>query len=416
MRQRPVRPAGLVALVLGAILASGSVLPSHPRQQAGPTPMELFAKLLPVIRHQRCSNCHGDVDPYTPNDHMGGKIDRRGSCTKCHMKGWGLPGADHFFPPKTDRELCGLFSEFAAKQGHPLMISNHLRGDELIVAAFAGRMGGVGNMGGDRDSTDDPEPPGMSQDDFIALAEDWLNRGQGACDVEGTITLVETVHSVDIWHLAPNMDDRTEQDGTRTVTIKLSGGTYQADIKVDGAVIGTHVQHLEDDKGQPCTMTLTTNDHYSGTTSGPAIIRAKDTVFYADTKPALGQRDYRIDVTLPAEHTRRIQNGNVVNGCGGSFPPPEPADLKLDWKPSSFTLEGHLDDPKTINLVGACDRMVRHDDVRETKSIKEMSCNRYGNMGNQHSPWLMNQAAIGLHDGSDVTFRVQTFWNIRYTR
>jgi hypothetical protein len=417
MRQRHAGPVGLVALALSSILATASVHASHPGRQAAPTPMELFAKLLPVIRHDRCSNCHGDVNPTTGRDHMGGEIDpARTPCQKCHMKGWSLPGESHFFPPKTDREVCGLFSDFAAKQGHRLFITNHLRGDELIVAAFAGRMGGVGDMGGFRDSTNEPEPPPMNQDAFITLAEDWLNRGQAACDVEGTITLIETVSSNDFWHMVPYTDDRVEQHGTRTVTITLSAGKYHADVKVEGSILGTHIQHLSNAQGQPCTVTMTTSDHYSGTTNGPATVTAKDTAFFGDTNPALGQRDYRIDVTLPAEHTRRSQRGNVVNGCGALTPSPEPADLTLDWDPSSFTLEGHLDDPRTVNLVGSCDRTLKSKDVGVTKSVAEMSCNRFANMGNEESPWLMNQADVALHDGSEVTFRVQSFWNIRYRK
>lgn len=368
--------------------------------------MQLFQPLLQVIRHPRCSNCHGAVNPITGQNHVPG-AEKPEDCPDCHMQGWTTPSPAHFFVGKSDRELCGLFSDFAAKQGHPLFISNHLRGDELIVAAF------VGTAAGQRDPAD---PPPIKQPAFITLAEDWLARGYGACEAEGTITQVETVHSEDVWHMAPYTDDAVVQDATRTATITVSGSRYNAKITMQGSIRGTHVQHLHDAQGRPCTVTLTTTQNWDGTTNGPAKVVVKDTVFFADTDPAKGQRDYRIDVTLPAEHSHRTSSGTVADGCGMNTPDWTPDALELDWDPSTFTLEGHLDDTRQTNLVGACDRMVKHRDVGETKGVLEMPCNRFKNMGNAETPWIMNQADIGLHDGSDVTFRVQSFWNIRYTR
>jgi hypothetical protein len=368
--------------------------------------MDLFQAMLPVIQHPRCTNCHGGVDPISGRNHPPGR-ETPEDCPDCHMTGWTTPAPEHFFVGKSDRELCGLFSDFAAKQGHDLFISNHLRGDELIVAAFAGMAGGA------RDP-DPPAPPPMTQAAFIALARDWLDRGHAACEVEGTITQVETVHSDEVWHERPYIDDNVVQDATRTVTITVSGGAYQAHIEVHGVIMGTHIQHLHDAQGQPCTLTLTTKDEFSGTTSGVAAVAVKDTVFFADTKPELGQRDYRIDVRLPAERTQRTSSGTVADGCGMGTPDPTPDALVLDWDPSAFVLEGHLDDPRGTNLVGACDRMVKHREVGTTKGVLEMSCNRFGNMGNSEAPWLMNQANIGFRDGTDVAFRVQSFWNIRY--
>src|SRR5262245_40579220 len=89
------------AVILVAMSSASSI------QQAAPTPMQLFSRMLPVIRHDRCINCHGDVDPISGKDHMGGEIDPKVTqCTKCHMEGWQLPGPSHIWTGKSDREIC----------------------------------------------------------------------------------------------------------------------------------------------------------------------------------------------------------------------------------------------------------------------------------------------------------------------
>ncbi len=407
-----------ILLVAGALSIPVTVVDAQAPTQppAAPTPMELFAKLLPVIRHDRCSNCHGNVDPITGRNHEGGD-QTLADCVGCHntVQGredrahpfWELPEAAHFFVGKSDRELCGQFSEIASKMGHELFISNHLRGDKLIIAAFEGMSAGA--------REEPPHPPGMmDQDEFIRLARDWLSRGHGACDVEGTVSLVETVRSEDRWHLVPNSDDFTGQLGTRNVTVTYSGGRYRAQIDVSGTITEDHVQHLSLPSGN-CDLSMHEVVTYSGTTTGPATVTASYGAFFGDTDPTLGQTDYRIDVTLPPERTQRTRIVEITDGCGtGVFPSTPLETLQLNWPASSFTLEGHLDDPKTVNLVGFCDREVRKSQVRETKSILEMSCNRFGDKGNAKEPWLMNQMLLGMTNLQDIPVRVRSYWNIHY--
>jgi hypothetical protein len=396
-------------VVLGIALLSGAGL-APSQQSSSPTPLQLFQRLLPVIRHPRCSNCHGGVDPFTGRNHPPGR-ETADDCKDCHsdVKDWTIPSPDHFFVGKSDRQVCGLFSDFASKQGHKLFISNHLRGDALIVAAFAGMAGGA------RDP-DPPEKPPIEQEPFINLAQDWLDRGFAACDIEGTITHEESVHSEDVWHIDPQSDDSVVQDATRTVTVTRSGNGFQAHIEINGSTLGTHIQHRQDAHGQPCTVTTKLSTRWSGSASGPANVEANYLVIYGDTNPALGQRDYRIDVTLPPEHTTRTSSGSINNQCGALLPPVTPDTQEFDWDQSKITFEGHLDDNSQANLVGACDRMVKHGDVGITKGVLEMPCNRFGNIGNAETPAIMNDADIAFHDGSDIRFRVQSFWNIRPTK
>jgi hypothetical protein len=117
--------------------------------------------MLPVVRHPRCVNCHGGIDPRTPA-HKGMKEVLDGQdCGGCHndVVHWDLPSPEHSFVGKSDSELCYLFAEFAMKQGHGRFISNHLRGDELVTAAFKGVMAGARSPGVVDPATGQADPP-----------------------------------------------------------------------------------------------------------------------------------------------------------------------------------------------------------------------------------------------------------------
>ena len=332
-------------------------------------------------------------------------------CKSCHnaVSDWGLPGSNHFFVGKTDEQLCTQFSDFAAKMGPSTFISNHLVGDNLIKAAFLGRMGGA------RPLSMPADPPPITQAAFVNLGRDWLNQGQGACVVEGTITQEETVTSNDIWKQA-HIDWRVEQAGKRTVTISLNAGQYTAHIEVDRTLTTTAVQHLQNAQGLPCTLTSTVIVKHFGTTSGAATVSTQFIgQLFLDTQPP--QKDYRIDVTLPPERTTKTETTITANHCGGAIAsgtqtaPPETS----DWPPFDFTIEGHLDDPNLKYLVGACDKVVKWSDVKSRSVENDVStCNRFADVGNSYTPWLINQDGGSNHDATGVPFRVVTFWNIAY--
>ena len=414
------RVATVVVMALGTLGATG-LTPGWrgPQQGSAPTPLQLFQKMLPVIKHDRCSNCHGGVDPFSGRDHEGGMIDTVPTsphfepCTKCHKteKGWGLPSKDHFFVGKTDQDLCALFAEFAMKQGHARFISNHLMGDDLVIAAFAGWMGGAR----DPKAGDSADPPPMSQAAFVQLGRDWVTLGQGACEVLGTIYREESVASADTTHPDPTSDLTIQQTGTRTVNITLRGGQYHADIKTNGQIVTTLVQHLTNASGRPCIYTVIDSTEYSGSTTDLARVAIKDTIFFADTSPP--QTDYRIDVDLPPESTSRTTQYTVMDLCKTRIPPPDNSAEKFDWPEVHFTLEGHVEDPRTDGRAGACDKMIKYKDVGSEKVEADRShpCNRFVIMGNADTPGLMDHGAlIAYHDGSDIEFRVVSRWNLKF--
>ena len=383
---------------------------------ASPTPMDLFSRMLPVIRHPRCSNCHGGLDPRSAAHEGQEEVLTGSSCESCHLdaKDWSLPSTDHFFPGKTDRQLCAQFAEIASKMGFPNFDVKHLQGDELIQLAF------VGMMGGARDSTTTtppklPLPPPMSHAAFVALGQDWLDKGQGACDVEGTITQEETVETDTTWHPDPTRDERHKQNWTRTVEIKLTDGQYRAHIEVRGELTIEQTTHLTNASGKPCSFTITTGLAMSSRDDGPADVRVKDTVFFADTHPELGQTDYRIDVKLHPERITETNTNSVQdNGCGMPFSASPTETMVSKSPPHEFTIEGHLEDRRIRNLTGGCDKTVKSSEVGTFRSLSESPCFRLENLGNHHRPWLMYHGAEGQYpDGTgEIPIRVVTTWNI----
>jgi hypothetical protein len=409
-------------VLLVAVVSGGLVSIPQARPQTAPTPLQLFQKMLPAVRHERCVNCHGGVDPInTGRGHPPGKIDTVKAnertfqpCMDCHdeVKAWFLPADDHSFVAKTDQELCSLFAEFAMKQGHARFISNHLEEDELIIAAFNGLAGGAidTTMAGV-----EAKKPSMDHRTFVKLGQDWVDRGQGACEVLGTIYLEETVSSIDTFHIAPYVDNTIRQEGKRTVTITLRGGKYHADINTEGTIMNRSIQHLTNERGQKCVVDLTIVDTYSGSTSGNAAVVIKDTVFFADTKAP--QTDYRMDVTLPPETTRTKQKSDVLNTCGGRVPTPDSNEDTFEWDSTTFTIEGHVEDPRRDGRAGACDKMVENGDLNSEKVEADPSkpCFRFPNIGNGWTPGLMDRgAAIAFHDGKDIPFRIVVRWNLKF--
>src|SRR4029079_19761316 len=146
------------------------------------TPLQLFQRMLPVIRHARCSNCHGGMDPRSPAHRGRNEVLTGSSCETCHndAHAWTIPQPDHFFVRKTDKQVCALFSQFAANMGYPQFITNHLEDDELIALAFQGLIRVARDPGTVDPTTGQPDPPAdpppVLHAAFVTLAKDWINQ------------------------------------------------------------------------------------------------------------------------------------------------------------------------------------------------------------------------------------------------
>lgn len=111
-----------------------------------------FEEMMPVVRHPRCINCHGGVNPFVPYDkggHFGGAaVDtvngqpQPSDCQDCHngLPGWDVPGKPLHFVGKTSRELCIQFKTFfpSGPDRFVAHIEHEPLSPQFIKAAFNG--------------------------------------------------------------------------------------------------------------------------------------------------------------------------------------------------------------------------------------------------------------------------------------
>ena len=143
-----------------------------------------FMRMVPVIKHPRCLNCHSDmsfkeVDPeredhynsatgVTTNTlvpgnratHPGGELSEDAKCVDCHTKAsdWQLG------PQWPAASLYRLCLKFKDARGSGKLLLEHVETDELIKLAFEGMKG--------QDLP--PEPPPMSHPEFLAATKAWI--------------------------------------------------------------------------------------------------------------------------------------------------------------------------------------------------------------------------------------------------
>jgi hypothetical protein len=266
----------LVALLSVTLLAPGnrSVPPASAQGQAQREPLDYFREMMPVFTHDRCINCHGEVDPFTNRDHEGGQIepDSTRSCTKsgCHSQAnntdqdrnndWRVaPAAVLFVKPagsgfvrKDEKELCEQMADRVANLG-ATEFRHHLKDDIPIELGFQGMSAGA------RDGP--PARPTMPKAEFLRVADAWLNDGFGVCEREGTIIRTEDIKSDTTY--APTDPEgqghevRVQQSGRRVVNIRFANGRFETNVTVSGAVINTQTIRGVLPNGDSCTTIIT---------------------------------------------------------------------------------------------------------------------------------------------------------------
>ncbi len=291
----PAIPAGLIALtVAAATLTAPSSAHSPPlatvaRQTPGAacsltpaqerTALDAFDKMLPVLTHPRCLNCHGGLNPYVDplvGRHLGGAmVDsvtheplRADACVDCHgeLPGWDTPGEAMFFVGRSPRDLCIQFKEFAPQGGQEFVthITHEPHGPQFIATAFLGRRA-LNTMGEVtyEEATGHPltaeKPPGTHQQ-LIADATRWANAiGSGwnetpacGCELGGEWHGTVTAHAVfedagmpgtmTITSSATVMLERVPTpgyaSGRRVQVYQATGGTVRWDALVSGGCRG----------------------------------------------------------------------------------------------------------------------------------------------------------------------------------
>ncbi|HET9292845.1 MAG TPA: hypothetical protein VFO06_01010 [Gemmatimonadales bacterium] len=372
--------------------------------QAQLEPLDYFDKLMPVLTHDRCINCHGDVDPFTNRSHEGGQMDPGDNCTRsgCHTQAnntnveseddwktapqavWFVKQAGTGFVHKTNKELCDQMADRVANRGKQEFM-DHLQTDFLIDLGFVGRSGGA---------HEDPEaaPPSMPKDTFLVAAARWMDDGFAVCEREGTIVRTETIESDRTYNPGTVQELRVKQSGSREVTVRFANGQYETKVQVKGSVTMTQTIRTE-----TCTTIITTNTDYADAddpSAGPnAGISGRASV---DVK-LQPNGEYTILVRLGPEKHRSIESTSIQDGCNSVLRPPPPETLENEWSPSRFLIRGKLDNPRDRTRLAG----------RELHRWFER-------ISPEEDPWLPDHYAAMAQDGTIHPVDIRTSWNIRY--
>ena len=383
-----------VALLLGAFSGTRPL----PGQRPVEDPLTIFAKMMPVLSHDRCVNCHGATNPYT-GDYHPGAVPRGTACLQCHTASvrWDVTPPIIAFFKKTTRQLCYHFSEVVPVGEET---ATHLETDDLIGLAFAGRRG---NAVGPEYT----QKPPMTRAAFVRAYRNWVQQTGGGCSSwEGTITRTETVAAndtgpglADFRQLGP-MTATSWQSGTHTITVKIKDGAATISTTLNGEVNSKEVTKLPD-----CEMTGHTRDAYSlvstkpsASTSGPAAGGATEPLAaVGDGTVRIGlaaDGSYRIHIVPPAEKTQTTTTFMVSATCPTPFPAREAHTKTFDWNAWVFEIAAKLPDPRARRHLQG-----------QTVEMLERSAKR--NLG-----LAFMGAAVGRLDESSVKFKVTTTWDL----
>jgi hypothetical protein len=185
----------ITALLLGGLVAvavfAGST-PASPEDVSGVQACRLslpqqhkagqaFEKMMPVLKHPRCLNCHGGVNEKLPEregGHGGGATTETTDCLDCHngvrnlnnpnrpRLAWRTPSSSFFFTGRSTRDLCNQFKYI---EKSPEDFINHMindrGGDQFVEAAYKG----------DRSLNLAPVPPPVPHAQLVTYAREWAN-------------------------------------------------------------------------------------------------------------------------------------------------------------------------------------------------------------------------------------------------
>src|SRR6266542_894486 len=268
----------------------------------------IWDQMMPVLMHPRCLNCHGVTNPFTGDNHGGGPVAEDSECITCHTENTkrfiesciepspefpGFPGravaedgsiqpADctpgtNFRDFRTSdgrptwngpapervwfvrRDAATICRQFKEGTSGPSGVLFHLKEDGNVGLAFEGRKG--------MDSQSefwpvDAEPPPVSRNDLVELARQWITQAAGACDLNGTITITETLQgsrTVSLGASAIGSGTTTqEESGSRTVTAEVRNG--KANVSIQGSGQEKSTTRIVASAGGTSCVTLDTSE------------------------------------------------------------------------------------------------------------------------------------------------------------
>ncbi len=390
-RHRIAAAVGLTAILLLPAKVSA--------QRAVVDPLTLFAKMMPVLSHERCANCHGATNPYTGEYHPGA-ISPNAQCQTCHtatdergFSRWRTPGAVFAFFQKTTRELCQRF-EAIGNFGDAMVF--HLETDHLIGLAFIGRRGNAVER-------QYAKPPPMTRPEFVRAYRTWYQDGGGACSGwEGTITRTETIatdttpgsglNSPAVYRVG-DLETTITQSGNHTYTINIKNGVATVSTTHAGDILHKSVSRQDN-----CTSTNFVRDVYSlvSTERPTNESGAGPLVATGDGSVRVGIADdgsYRIHVVPPRETTKRVSSVWNINDCGVQLPALPTSTESSDWPEWVFEIAGKLSNPKDRRRL-------------QGKSTIEVDSSYDPSFG------LAYHADVAGLDGKSFKFRITMTWNL----
>lgn len=165
-----------------------------------------FRKVLSVLRHPRCANCHGAINVYDEaTTHPGGAMidvtedifgdkaivpKKAASCVMCHDEGNGLwiqkttPTSEIQWANLSDRELWLRLQKTRiiidpvsqdTRLSTGALLIDHVASDHLIDLAFQGKRGmGEGSYIASLGGVPEADPPPLTKSQFLVALDDWV--------------------------------------------------------------------------------------------------------------------------------------------------------------------------------------------------------------------------------------------------
>jgi len=309
MRLRLVGPI-LTLLLVGVVAAAWSgagTAPAPVRPNRGSAPacpltssqeraaVLAFEEMMPVIRHPRCINCHGGVNPLVPyaqGGHMGGFIDTtqiphssvqtiRAVCQECHVQlpGWDTPGPPMLWVGKSSKQICMQFKRLSNDPadfiGH---ITNEHGGTQFIEAAFKGERAldeaSKDMPGDDYGKPFKVEPPPGTHNDLIRQGTDWAN----------------TVGSIG-WNATPDCGCEIHSNGWvgySTATVTIPGPRYSVEEQATATVWFELDAQLSKGVREEYWKSTAGNIHWTVTYTGECVGTFSGTTPIGTTASGLG--------------------------------------------------------------------------------------------------------------------------------
>jgi len=363
-------------------------------------PLTLFAALMPVLKHDRCVNCHGATDPYRGFYHPGA-VPFNSICFNCHTASplWKLAPSDVAFHGKNTRQLCDQFA--ALDPLNSPFLEQHVQIDDLINQAFIGRRGGAVP----RQYT---QTPPMTKAEFIRAVRTWVRDGGAACSgwegtiteeqsIGGHLTLPGGIGQVTHWQEGTRTVSVTVKDGRATVTSTVTGFDNNRQEGGDNScritILSQRVYRLVD-QNAPAGPPAPAVSSPPGTPSArpPAVPLTGQ----GSVRVGLDARgNYRIVVTPPAETIETTEYGSATNTCGAPNPGPTQDSNRITWDPFVIEIAGTLPNPANRRHLQGQSEI----DLTTQETDRTMGIEAYG--------------AASEVDGRSIPFKLKRTWDLR---